>query len=82
MKNPKMKLKHAIAASKKRYLIIKHDKTNMIQLPISRLQATRAFVNYLEDEPWGVVGKVALFYDEYRLIGELDGEGNLFLETT
>ena len=54
----------------------------MIQLPISRLQATRAFVNYLEDEPWGVVGKVALFYDEYRLIGELDGEGNLFLETT
>lgn len=81
MKNPKMKLKHAIAASKNRYLIIKHDKTNMIQLPISRLQATRAFVNYLEFEDQGI-GKFSLFYDEFRLLGESDDEGNLFLETT
>jgi hypothetical protein len=70
-----MKLRTAIAKSKRRFLLVAFNVSDTHQLEISREQAREVFADYLDLEDEFEDGR----FEENNVIAEFDTDGTLYL---
>jgi len=70
-----MKLKTAIAKSKRRFVLVQFNVSDSFQLPISKKLARLVFEDYLDLEDEFLDGR----FEQNNIIAEYDDDGTLWL---